>query len=657
MSDGHRHKHSKEKHKKDRDYEREHKSKKHRKDRHSREHKKHRRSSADPERKEDEVSESEMIWVEKEPVHIEPSAASNAPAINASTSEMAENIGSTVAPRHSWMEEVPGFEEFVFTGGSGESRRSELDRKRKERDEERRKAIEQPAVSERELNVYLKEGRHVDEYPEEEKKEFEIGDSGSTWRMAKLKRIVERSQEEDIPMERLGFDQFGSIEEFERVLQEREILDRRDNKKRANYIVDYYNRKKREDELSKLKNAARKTHDSPTNTTSNNTHPPTLSQNELNKLKSQAMKARLMNMPNADELEDQYEFEKARAANSASTGSEAQKDVVVLPTFDSRGRMLDIGTSSRPLPGNKRKKHESEDTIDVAAMLKEERYGNSRNMDMELAKRISRDTAYKDDIDYMDENADKMAKFKKMTDSQKRDFAIHDYKKSQSALDKCDYCYRESSPPNVPVVSLGVKTYLALPNHEELVPGHCLIVPTQHSLSTLECEDDVWDEIRNFMKCLIQMHANDNKGVLFMETVMNLNWHKHTVIECIPISWDLYEDAPAYFREAILSCEAEWTQHKKLIDTSKNGFRRSLTGNLPFFHVWFTPDKGYGHVIEDDKDFPKWFGKEVIAGMCEVPPNLYRRPKRIHQQESHRRVADFLKQWKPWDWTKMLDSQ
>ena len=31
---------------------------------------------------------------------------------------------------------------------------------------------------------------------------------------------------------------------------------------------------------------------------------------------------------------------------------------------------------------------------------------------------------------------------------------------------------------------------------EELVPGHCLIVPIQHHLSTLEMEDDDWDEVR-----------------------------------------------------------------------------------------------------------------------------------------------------------------
>lgn len=43
---------------------------------------------------------------------------------------------------------------------------------------------------------------------------------------------------------------------------------------------------------------------------------------------------------------------------------------------------------------------------------------------------------------------------------------------------------------------MGTRAYLACTQTEELVEGHCLIVPMQHSLSTLEGDDDVWDEIR-----------------------------------------------------------------------------------------------------------------------------------------------------------------
>ena len=55
-------------------------------------------------------------------------------------------------------------------------------------------------------------------------------------------------------------------------------------------------------------------------------------------------------------------------------------------------------------------------------------------------------------------------------------------------------------------------------------------------------------------------------------------------------------------QESILTSEAEWSQHKKLIDFSARpgGFRRAMVPNLPYFMVQFDykGEKGYGHVIE-----------------------------------------------------------
>lgn len=63
-------------------------------------------------------------------------------------------------------------------------------------------------------------------------------------------------------------------------------------------------------------------------------------------------------------------------------------------------------------------------------------------------------------------------------------------------MENCRFCYQDGKPPQCAVISLGLQTYLALPNVQELVPGHCMIVPVQHVTSTLELDDDAWDEIR-----------------------------------------------------------------------------------------------------------------------------------------------------------------
>lgn len=55
-----------------------------------------------------------------------------------------------------------------------------------------------------------------------------------------------------------------------------------------------------------------------------------------------------------------------------------------------------------------------------------------------------------------------------------------------------------------------------------------------------------------------------------------------------------------------MASEAEWSQHKKVIDFSSRpgGFRRAMVPNLPYFMVqWdYKGEKGYGHVIEGTGD-------------------------------------------------------
>lgn len=53
---------------------------------------------------------------------------------------------------------------------------------------------------------------------------------------------------------------------------------------------------------------------------------------------------------------------------------------------------------------------------------------------------------------------------------------------------------------------------------------------------------------QNFMKCLMLMYAEEDKGVIFYETVITLKWQKHTYIECVPLPWEQYEDIPQYFK-------------------------------------------------------------------------------------------------------------
>jgi hypothetical protein len=364
--------------------------------------------------------------------------------------------------------------------------------------------------------------------------------------------------------------------------------------------------------------------------------------------------------------------------------------------------MYDVGhgkDDAEKGPGNKRKKEKFEtrdaktgellrynaddDEITLGEMVRQERFGagmaDQKNLDAQFAKAIMGDGKFQNDLDYMDDNAERLGRQKMRTDAMKRQFAVHDYKRTQKALATCQFCYGEDdSPPKAPVVAMGTQVYLSCTLNEELLDGHCLIVPIQHHLTMLEADDDVWDEVRNFMKSVMRMFAEEDKGVIFYETVISLKPQKHTCIECVPLPWDKYDDIPAYFKESILASEAEWSTHKKLIDFSARpgGFRRAMVPNLPYFMVQFDykGEKGYGHVIEGtgesaatgeedgaldegDKgggDFPRYFAGEIIGNVLDLDPRRWMRPRRVDYRHNKDRIQRLKKVYDKFDWTGLI---
>ncbi|KAG0660244.1 hypothetical protein C6P46_004698 [Rhodotorula mucilaginosa] len=449
-----------------------------------------------------------------------------------------------------------------------------------------------------------------------------------------------------------------------------------------------------------------------------------LSQSELNKLQARVLKAKLMDADDAAALEAEYERERKRSLEAGPAIAEHEgmeqtlggskklgEGVQVLPTLDGRGRMYDVGVGTSvadqieaerlakgrrgkkepkfetrdPKTGELIRNNADDDALTLDDLVRQERFSGGMNdqraLDTEVANRIATDARYSTDLDYIDDNAERFARKKMKSEALKRAFAVGDYARTKKALDSCTLCHSDDGdPPKAPVVALGTRTYLALMENEELVPGHCRIVPVQHYLSCLEIdEEEGWDEIKNFMKTLMQMFANEDKGVVFFETIVSHKYQNHSYIEAVPVPFDLFDQLPIYFSEAIQTSEAEWSQHKKLISfTPARPFRRALVPNLPYFAVQFDykGEKGYGHIIEGvddapDRDldgeetkgevgdkgggeFTRYFAHEIIGNLLSLEPRKWRKPRRLDRRENKARVADFRKKYDRYDWTKML---
>ncbi|KIJ17924.1 hypothetical protein PAXINDRAFT_72629 [Paxillus involutus ATCC 200175] len=623
---------------------------------------------------------------------------------------------------------------------------------------------DKPKISSLELNNDVREGRKMDHNsPPLPPASITPGGPGSSWRMMRLRRVYETAEEENLPVEEVALERFGTLRAFEEAKEERCILDERERRRGGPGAQKLASQKGkgRDSEgekrfmftdmgasgASSRSSSFRRptaTNDSapvtPSPTSISNksradrrldslrlpsqaasplaqSHTPipsvmtpsvaavstthAMSPSSLNKLQAKVLRAKLMNASNAAELEREYE-EEARKAHGGHGESIIRTKIEVLPTLDAYGRLYDVGhgkDDAEPLQGNRRKKEKFEnrdpktgdmvrynaddDTMTLGEMLRQERFGagisDQKDLDAQYAKAIMGDGKFANDLEYIDDNAERLGRQKMRSDAMKRQFAINDYKRTQKALATCQFCYGEDdSPPKAPVIAMGTRAYLSCTLTEQLLDGHCLIIPIQHHLTMLEADDDVWDEVRNFMKSLMKMFAEEDKGVVFYETVISLKWQKHTCIEAVPLPWAQYDDIPQYFKESILASEAEWSQHKKLIDFSARpgGFRRAMVPNLPYFMVQFDHkgERGYGHVIEGTGEsanageedgaldegekgggeFPKYFAGEIIGNVMDVEPRRWRRPRKVDSRQHKDRIANFKKKYAKFDWTGLI---
>ena len=504
---------------------------------------------------------------------------------------------------------------------------------------------------------------------------YKFGDAGAQWRMTKLKGIYRAAEETRRSVEDIAMEKYGDLRDFDEAREEEIELDRR-----KMYGQDYVGKEKPSGELYEERRLNAGVHrpsrdheeeDLPQGEVVPDPQPTAntvmLSQTELNRLKAQMMKAKMKKASNAAQLEAEY-----NAALTNSTGGR-ERDVVVLNAMDNRmlagGRQGEV-TAITNKRGQERGLVKENEDMSIEDMVRQERRtkGQAGGEGMLLAEKIAKDAKFDNDLDYIDDNATKLAARAPKSSINLRNSAIQDYQKMNRILDSCPLCHHEDKsppqPPIAPVVSLGTRTFLTLPTEPEISDGGAVIVPIQHRTNLLECDDDEWEELRNFMKCLTRMYHDQGRDVIFYENAANPGRKPHAALNAVPIPFELGDTAPAFFREAILTSDNEWSQHKPIIDTlkasraggqGKQAFRRSLAKEMPYFHVWFELDGGMGHIVEDERRWPRGdlFAREVLGGMLDVGIEVQKRQGRWVKGDN-RRVEKWRGGWRKFDWTRVL---
>ncbi|XP_045068736.1 CWF19-like protein 2 [Coregonus clupeaformis] len=167
-------------------------------------------------------------------------------------------------------------------------------------------------------------------------------------------------------------------------------------------------------------------------------------------------------------------------------------------------------------------------------------------------------------------------------------------------VEKCHHCFSNPELQKHLLITIGTKVYLSLPGGVSLTEGHCLIAPLQHHRSATGLDEDVWTEIQ----------------------------------------------------KAIMECDEEWAMRKKVVDLSSKDICHAVPRGLPYFSVDFGLQGSFFHVIENEHKFPHYFVKEIVGGMLDVEPRIWRKSIRENFDDQQKKVLEFCQWWKPFDCTK-----
>ncbi|GJM93479.1 hypothetical protein PR202_ga10039 [Eleusine coracana subsp. coracana] len=476
-----------------------------------------------------------------------------------------------------------------------------------------------------------------------------VGDGGASWRLKALKRAKEQSAREGRQLDEVIEERWGSLGHLaasvstSRAAHSHAHLHAIRGRKSGKMVI----QKNMLKELQKVGNLESKTADVSTLTTDvkrdndqkllkeSSAKVPVLSTQKLNanQLAAKILQLRMKGKLEEAEQHSMTELLSVLCQREMEALLESQDTAVEEPRHE-RERSS-IRNTIKPSAADRRKREEDADLHLANKIMHNKQYNMSKSIE--------------DEYDFGDAPSKKDKRKNKEGHQDKRGTN----RPMLTQKERCLYCFENPSRPKHLVVAIGNFTYLMLPQFEPVVPGH-------HESGMRTVDQNVWVEIRNFKKCLLQMFGQQDKDVVFMETVVSLaRQRRHCMIECIPVPCEVSNNAPMYLKKAIDEAEEEWSQHemKKIITTNASrNLRQVIPENFAYFHVEFGLDRGFVHVIGDENKFNAGFGLNVIRGMLRLPEeDMHRRRRHESMDKQKQAVASFMKDWEPFDWTKQLD--
>eukprot|EP00262_Sarcandra_glabra_P004851 TRINITY_DN16090_c0_g1_i1.p1 TRINITY_DN16090_c0_g1~~TRINITY_DN16090_c0_g1_i1.p1 ORF type:complete len:435 (-),score=66.37 TRINITY_DN16090_c0_g1_i1:58-1362(-) len=224
----------------------------------------------------------------------------------------------------------------------------------------------------------------------------------------------------------------------------------------------------------------------------------------------------------------------------------------------------------------------------------------------------------------------------------------------RQSFDKtCWFCLSSPNVESQLILSIGDSYYCALAKGP-LVQDHLLIIPIEHHPNTLSLGPEAEGELQTFKSALKMYFKKQGKAIVFYEGFFKLGRLIHANLQAIPIPLSKACDVRGNFILAAKKMGFEFAVMKPS-DRNTEGrklLRTQLDKTIGFFYVELPEGTILSHSVEDKEKFPVQFGREVLAGLLNMPDRVDWRNCKLSKEEEMQMAEGFKKRFEEFDPTR-----
>lgn len=217
----------------------------------------------------------------------------------------------------------------------------------------------------------------------------------------------------------------------------------------------------------------------------------------------------------------------------------------------------------------------------------------------------------------------------------------------------CSQCY-DKRPKHLVVESNFSCIYMTLMSAKPIFStmSNVIILNNDHSCSSfVAASEEHQEKVEILTESLREAWKSKGYNCLIMETYYRnhkgnnrefVSCNNHFQIHCLPIREKHFEKTRMCFKQALQATGNDWSMNRKIIKADGSRIQRYLPKGLPYFWVCFdTLKSGFGHVIESEQEFSRFFGFDVISGALGREFNQMKLNENESFNEQFERSRDF----------------